>query len=195
MNASRPEASDEYSTTARRPSPPGDRPTRLPWAPLCLGIGGALALLVAQFTPLLRIMTVARHPVLVRTVQTGPHHGWALVPVAVLALWVSALTRRIENRAALGAIALLGLATLAVALLVDLPGVHTSGIVGTGPRGHRAVPGDARRRADAACGGRRDPVVRRRRPRRAGPRKAASCHLLLNAPTTAQHIANRPGLD
>jgi hypothetical protein len=144
MNASRPEASDEYSTTARRPSPPGDRPTRLPWAPLCLGIGGALALLVAQFTPLLRIMTVARHPVLVRTVQTGPHHGWALVPVAVLALWVSALTRRIENRAALGAIALLGLATLAVALLVDLPDVWTPGIVGT--------PADGLRTAQAHAG-------------------------------------------
>jgi hypothetical protein len=147
MNASRPEAKHEYSTSVGVASPPDNPPgqpsVRFAWVAPGLGIGGALALLIAQFTPLLRITTVARHPVLARTVQTGPHHGWALVPVAVLALGFAGLARRTGSRAALGAIALLGLATLAVALLVDLPGVHSTGIVGTPAGGLRTAQAHA----------------------------------------------------
>jgi hypothetical protein len=131
MNASRPEAKHEYSTSVGVASPPDNPPrqasVRFAWVAPGLGIGGALALLIAQFTPLLRITTVARHPVLARTVQTGPHHGWALVPVAVLALGFAGLARRTGSRAA----------------LVDLPGVHSTGIVGTPAGGLRTAQAHA----------------------------------------------------
>jgi hypothetical protein len=127
MNASRPEAKAKDSTSARR----AGLLHRLPSPVVGLAFAGALALLIAQFTPLLRIITVARHPTLVRTVQTGPHHGWALIPVAGLAIVVAALAGRSDGRAAPAALGLLGLASLGVALLVDLPGVHATGIVGS----------------------------------------------------------------
>ena len=127
MNASRPEAKIEDSTSVRGRTVPAGLPTPV----LSLAFAGALTLLVAQFTPLLRIVTVARHPVLVRSVQTGPHHDWALVPIAVLAIVIAALGRRLGARAVPVALGLLGLAALAVALLVDLRGVHATGIVGS----------------------------------------------------------------
>ena len=139
MNASRPEAKVKDSTSAGGAGLPGRRSPPV----LGLAFAGALALLVAQFAPLLRIVTVARHPVLVRTVQTGPHHGWALIPVAGLAIVVAALARRSDGRAAPAALASLGLASLGVALLVDLPGVHATGIVGSPATGLRTAQAHA----------------------------------------------------
>jgi hypothetical protein len=139
MNASRPEAKVKDSTSARA----ADRPDRLPSTGFGLALAGALALLVAQFAPLLRITTVARHPMLVRTVQTGPHHGWALIPVAGVAIVVAVLTRRSNGRTAPAALALLGLASLGVARLVDLPGVHATGVVGSPATGLRSAQAHA----------------------------------------------------
>jgi hypothetical protein len=127
MNASRPEAKVKDSTSVRATGLPRWLPTPV----FGLALVGALALIISQFAPLLRVVTVARHPVLVRTVQTGPHHGWALIPVAALALLVAALARRPDGRTAPAALALLGLVSLGVALLVDLRGVHATGIVGS----------------------------------------------------------------
>jgi hypothetical protein len=139
MNASRPEAKVQDSTSVGGTGLPKWLPTLV----FGLAFAGALALLIAQFAPLLRVVTVARHPVLVRTVQTGPHHGWALIPVAGLAIIVAAIAPRSHGRAAPAALALLGLVSLGVALLVDLRGVHATGIVGSPATGLRTAQAHA----------------------------------------------------
>lgn len=139
MNASRPEAETEYS------SPPGGsagrsgaRERRIagrPDAASMLALVGAALLLCAELEPLLAVRTIAADPRLVRSVQTGPHHAWALVPIAVAAVLLAALRGRAGGRAALGGLALLGLAALGVAIGVDLPSAHAVGVVGTPVRG------------------------------------------------------------
>ncbi len=102
---------------------------------IALGLLAAAILLVAEFAPLLRVRTVAAHPRVIRTVQTGPHHAWALVPIAVAAVLLSILAGRSGRRAALAGVGLLGLAALGVALIADLPDVHSTGLVGSPARG------------------------------------------------------------
>ena len=140
---SRPEAEDEYSRTSRRrraPAGAGQRSTPDAWQRqferhrrlvLALGVLGALVLIGAELTPLLHIRTVAAHPRPVRTVQAGPHNGWALLPVAVAIVVLSLWASRSGNRLTIAAVGLLGLAALAIALIGDLPDAHATGLVGT----------------------------------------------------------------
>jgi hypothetical protein len=93
---------------------------------------GALLLAAAEFCALLQVRTIAAHPRLVRSVQGGPHHGWALLVIAVLAALPAALARRVGARPAAGTIALLGAGALVVVLGVDLPDAHAAGIVTVG---------------------------------------------------------------
>ena len=132
MNASRPEAEIEYS---RGPEPSRARSRRRRSAVIGLGLLGAAVLLVAELTPLLGVRTVAAHPRLIRTVQAGPHHSWALVPIAVAAVALSLLAWRSGSRAAFAGVGLLGLAALGVALIADLPDAHSTGLVGSPARG------------------------------------------------------------
>ena len=132
MNASRPEAETEYS---RGPEPSRAPSGRRRSAVIALGLLGAAVLLAAELTPLLRVRTVAAHPRLIRTVQAGPHHCWALVPIAVAAVALSVLAWRSGSRAALAGVGLLGLAALGVALIADLPDAHSTGLVGSPVRG------------------------------------------------------------
>jgi hypothetical protein len=135
MNASRPEADAEYSRAHRasgQAEVPLARPrTRDRATVLALGLAGAALLVAAELSPLLRVRTIAAHPHLVRTVQTGPHHAWALLPIAVLALALSAYFWRSGRRLALVAIAVLGAVALVVALAADLPDAHATGLVGS----------------------------------------------------------------
>jgi hypothetical protein len=185
MNASRPEAETEYSTT--RGASEGAaaawrrRYVRYRATVLGLGVGGAAVLIGAEFTSLLHVRTIAAHPRLVRTIQTGPHHGWALIPIAVLSLALSLHVWRSGSRLALGAIAVLGAAALVVALVVDLPDAHATGLVGTpatgltNARAHAAIGlyletlGGAVLLVVAAGGALLEPTTSgRRRRRRAG---------------------------
>lgn len=135
MTATRPEAKSEYS---RGPTPV-ERPGSARAAAAIAGLAGAAALLGTELSPLLRVRTIAIHPRLVRTVQAGPHHGWALVPIAAVAAVLCVLAWRsarppVARAAALSVVAF-GLATLGVALLGDLPDVHSTGLVGSTERG------------------------------------------------------------
>ena len=98
---------------------------------LALGLAGAAVLVAAELSPLLHVRTIAAHPRLVRTVQTGPHHAWALLPIAALALALSGYGWRSGGRLAFGALAVLGAAALVVTLAADLPDAHATGLVGT----------------------------------------------------------------
>ena len=89
---------------------------------------GALLLIVAEFTPL---YTVAAPGGSVFTrVGTGSNHGYALVPMALLAALLAVAVRRGGGgRAAILAIGLLGAVALVIALAIDLPDAHRSGVI------------------------------------------------------------------
>lgn len=138
MNATRPEADTEYS---RAPGAPGGDSARLHGvgsgrqrllriAILGGGLAGALLLLVAEFTPLLHVRTSVSDQV-VKTVSTGAHHSYALVPIAVLAAALAVAIWQTRSRQALVATGALGLVALAIALLGDLPDAQATGLVGS----------------------------------------------------------------
>ncbi|HTU28810.1 MAG TPA: hypothetical protein VMF07_05475 [Solirubrobacteraceae bacterium] len=90
---------------------------------------GAALLAAAEFCPLLRVRTIAAHPQLVHTVMGGPHHGWALLVIAVLAALLSLLAGRPGGRPGMVMVTLLGAGALAITLGVDLPDAHATGLV------------------------------------------------------------------
>jgi hypothetical protein len=65
-----------------------------------------------------------------KTVQTGSHHSWAGLVVAVAAVVMALGVWRTGARPALLALVLLGALALGIALAVDLPDVHETGVVG-----------------------------------------------------------------
>jgi hypothetical protein len=142
MNASRPEAETEYSRGRRARRGTSEGPEAR-WhrrfethrtGVLALGLLGVALLVAAEFTPLLHVHAAA-HAHLARTVTTGSNHSYALLPVAALAAGLAFTTWRSGSRFALLAIGLLGLLTIAIALLGDLPATHSTGLVGTSATG------------------------------------------------------------
>jgi hypothetical protein len=94
------------------------------------GLTGALLLLIAEFTTLYTVR-VAASPVPIRTVSTGSHHAYGLVPIALLAAFLAVGVWREGSRPALLALGILGVVTLLIALLGDLPDAHATGLIGT----------------------------------------------------------------
>jgi hypothetical protein len=78
------------------------------------------------------VRTIAAHPRLEHTVRGGPHHGWALLVIAVLAALLTLRAGRPGGRPVAAMVALLGAGALAVTLGVDLPDAHATGLVTTG---------------------------------------------------------------
>lgn len=139
MNVSEPEADTEYSR-----APAGSEGRERPFAggsrsglggirvPI---LGGALVaaalLFVAEFLPLFEVRTSARSGV-VTTVQSGSHHSYALLPIALLAAGLALAWWRSPTRLAVLAMAVLGVAALVIALGRDLPDAQSSGIERSG---------------------------------------------------------------
>ena len=138
MNATRPEADTKYSRapeassgdSARVGGPTSGRERLLRIGVLTGGLAGALLLLVAEFTPLLHVHSSASKEV-IKTVSTGAHHSYALVPVALLAAALAVGIWRTRSRQALVATGFLGLVVLGIALLGDLPDAQASGLIGS----------------------------------------------------------------
>ena len=115
----RPEAEIKYSRAQgasgaalpRRAAVLGRRRHRLRLVVLTGGLLGAALLLVAEFAPLLQVHSSASDRV-VKTVATGVHHSYALLPVALLAAGLACVIWRTRSRLALLASALLGLLAL-----------------------------------------------------------------------------------
>jgi hypothetical protein len=136
MNVSRPEAETKYSRGRRSHRGDSEDPESR-WqrrfethrnAVLTVGLLGAALLVVAEFTPLLHVhASGGAH--LAHSVTTGSHHSYALLPVAALAAGLAAYAWRSGSRLALLAIGLLGLLTVGIALLGDLPDAHATGLV------------------------------------------------------------------
>jgi hypothetical protein len=92
---------------------------------------GALLILVSQFTALYHVH-VATSSAPIKTVGTGANHEWAPIPIALLAGGIAFAVYRKSSRTALVALVVLGIVTLLIALLGDLPDAHATGIVGSG---------------------------------------------------------------
>jgi hypothetical protein len=140
MNPTRPEAETEYSRGSDSPggrlaaaSARRKRGAKGPSRPVALGVmagglAGAGLLLVAEFTPLFKVRSSAG-PAIIRTVVTGSHHSYAMVPVAALVAFLSYVVWRTRSRLALLATAVLGLLALAISLIGDLPDAQASGLI------------------------------------------------------------------
>ena len=139
--SARPEAHSEYSRGSqafRRVSRRLRRHESTPSTGRLSGTGavvlvaaiGALLVLVAQFIPLYHVH-VPTSSAPVKTVGTGANHGWAPVPIALVCLALTFAVYRYGNRTALLGLAVLGVATLLIALLGDLPDAHATGLIGT----------------------------------------------------------------
>jgi hypothetical protein len=85
---------------------------------------------VAEFTPLLHVHAGADGHV-IDTVSTGSHQSYALLPVAVLAIVFALGVWHTRSRLALLATGLLGVLSLLIALLGDLPDAQASGLIGS----------------------------------------------------------------
>jgi hypothetical protein len=120
MNATPPEANTEYST----------RGGTFGAVILAGGLLGALLLLVAEFTTLFEVRSSASTKV-IRSVGTGSHHSYALLPIALLVVFFAWGVWQARSRPALLAIGVLGVLTLLIALLGDLPDAHASGLIGS----------------------------------------------------------------
>ena len=87
---------------------------------------GALLLVVAEFTPLYHVHEAGKSAAL-RTVGTGSNHSYALIPIALLAVFLALAVRGGGGWAALTGVGVAGLAAFLIAILVDLPDAHRKG--------------------------------------------------------------------
>jgi hypothetical protein len=91
---------------------------------------GALLLVVAEFTALYQVH-IASSPTPFRTVGTGHNDSYALIPLGLLAAVLGYGVFRSGSRPALLALGVVGLVTLLIALLGDLPDAQSTGLAGT----------------------------------------------------------------
>jgi hypothetical protein len=140
MNGTPPEANNEYSRA------PGASRRLLPrvrgrdsralevhedGVGSVIALGAVLAaavLIVAEFTTLYTVRVVGEVAP-VKSLATGSHHGYALIPIGVLVAALALALRRGVGRPALLALAALAVITLVIALLGDLPDAHRTGLV------------------------------------------------------------------
>jgi hypothetical protein len=95
------------------------------------GLAGAVLLLVATFATIIEITVGATSRVAaVDTAQSGwDRHGPALIVLALLALWLLAMSLR-RSRVAMVGLLLTGVVALAIAWHWDRPHIHDTGAVG-----------------------------------------------------------------
>jgi hypothetical protein len=125
-----PEADTEYSRAPKDPRGVSGAESRVL---LGLLVGGSLAavlLVVAEFTTLYTVRTTTGATV-VKTVGGGSNHSYALLPIAVLVVFLSYAVWRAVSRPALLSLGVLGVIVLLISLLGDLPDAHASGLIGS----------------------------------------------------------------
>src|SRR5436305_11486350 len=146
MSATPPEASTEYSRgsgASRAGRSPSDRrpedggmgvdpgwSTALRWAVLGCGLLGAVLLCLAEFTTLYTISSTTSS-VALQSVSTGSHDAYALIPIALVAGALAYGASVMGSRPALLALGVLGIATLLIALVGDLPDARATGTIGS----------------------------------------------------------------
>ena len=134
---SSPRQAKQASSTGSQPTaprPPRARPELARAARVGILAGtvlGSVLLIVAEFTTLFTVhVATTSHPI--KTVTAGSHHSYALIPIALLAVALAVGVFRESSRAALLAIGLLGIVTLAIAMIADLPDANATGLASSG---------------------------------------------------------------
>ncbi len=94
------------------------------------GLLGAGLLVVSEFTALFTVH-VSASGAPIKTVRTGAHHSYALIPIGVFAAVLVRGAVRDASRPALIAVGALGVVALLIALLGDLPDAQATGLVGS----------------------------------------------------------------
>jgi hypothetical protein len=90
-------------------------------------VAGAALLLAAECTTLYSVHTSIYHSP-VRTVSAGSHNGWALIPVALLAVLLAIGPLRRAAWPSAVAMVAAGLIALGIALIGDLPDTDARGL-------------------------------------------------------------------
>jgi hypothetical protein len=96
---------------------------------LIVVVAGAVLLIVAEFLPLYEIRAITAVPAGGRT-STGSHHGYALLIVGLAMLPMAFGAVRGGSRPAAVALLVLSLIALFVALVIDLPDLNETGLIG-----------------------------------------------------------------
>jgi hypothetical protein len=101
---------------------------------LCAALGAVL-LIVSEFTSLFTI-TNSLTGATVKTVSTGSHDSYALIPIALVAAALALGGAARGSRVALVGLAGLGIVALLIALIGDLPDSQASGVIGNAATGY-----------------------------------------------------------
>lgn len=127
-----PPASEKAGTGLRAPVTgrfsPSAWAAALRAAILAGGLLSAALLLVSEFTTLYAV-TLGANGAQIATVSTHTHDSYALVPIAIAVALLTLGAGASANRLALLAMGVLGLVTLGIALIGDLPDAQTTGAV------------------------------------------------------------------
>jgi hypothetical protein len=99
------------------------------FGPLALLAAAVVALVAAELATLREIKAVTAVPPGGRT-SGGSHHGYALVVIAAAALPMAYGAFRGGSRPAAAALAVLGAVALGIVLIVDLPSLNETGVIG-----------------------------------------------------------------
>jgi hypothetical protein len=105
---------------------------------LTLTLLGALLLVVAEFTTLFTVHTIGTSAP-IKSVSTGSHNSYGLIPVAVLAVVLAWAATSTGNRWALVALLAIGITALLITLVGDLPDAHATGTIGTVQTGFKSA--------------------------------------------------------
>jgi hypothetical protein len=103
---------------------------------LILAALGSCALLIAAEPLTLYAVRVAGRPAATRVLSSGDHHGYALVPIALLGAALSAGILGRRGRAATIATGVLALSALLIILVADLPDARVTGLAGSAALGY-----------------------------------------------------------
>jgi hypothetical protein len=128
MNATPPEAKVKYSRAADPPEGVSAATPAVPAAVFGAGVVAALLLIIAELSTLYQVRTEAS-PGPIKSIGTGSHHAYALIPIAALAAVLAYGAWRERSRPALVAIGALGVITLLIALVGDLPDAQATGLI------------------------------------------------------------------
>jgi hypothetical protein len=139
MNATPPEAKAEYSRAqagSKGPDKPRSRPPSrllqtIPAAVLACGAVGSVLLIGSEFTNLYQVHVTTQRAA-VDSVTGGSHNSYAFIPIAVLAVVLAYGAAREGARVALLALGLVGVVSLLIALVGDLPNAQSSGLLTEG---------------------------------------------------------------